>query len=97
MWSENPALSKLSDRMSPFIEIEFQLSCHVSFNPAPRSLMSQGSPSWTVKVASTTSPVLEDTAWSTAARPISQHLTAKQACKASGIMPGDDSDHDPRL
>ena len=105
---------KFRDRMSPFIEIKFQLSCHVSFNPAPRSLMSQGSPSWTVKVAGTTSTVLEDTAWSTAAR-WTQHRTTKQACrhrslhvcnlsifrwkyrtaKASGIMTGDDSDHDP--
>ena len=77
-WSENPALTNFSDRMSPFFEIKFQLSCHVSFNPVPRSLMSQGSPSWTVKVAGTTSPVLEDTAWSTAARPISQYRTSRQ-------------------
>ena len=97
MWSENPALSNFSDSMSPFFETKLQLSCPVSFNPAPRSLMSQGSPSSIVKVLSTTSLVLEDRAWSTAAGSIWQHLTAKQACKASSIMPGDDSDHDPRL
>ena len=75
------------DRMSPFFEIKFQLSCPVSSNPAPRSLMSQGSPSWIVKVASTTSPVLEDTAWSTAARSISQHRTSKTAIYMSAISP----------
>ena len=68
-----------------FVWRKFQLSCHVSFNPVPRSLMSQGSASWTVKVAGTTSPVLEDTAWSTAARSISQHLTAKQGCRQRSL------------